>query len=317
VEDAVLLVALDGARIDYTRVGEGGLGLRFVGNDHETLLRHEVEGWDAEGTSFIWVHVPSVAQGTRFFMYYDGPDEPAPFGIGDVWPPAYGAVWHMSDGGLDATLNANTADGVVDEVPGQIGPGAATPSDGGTGYVVGAAAGVNNLFGTGGTFSAWVRPAGFDALGQDVVAMKAELSSGDGGWALVLDGDADSFAFSRGYAMQRRITWTMVDAVPLAAWVHVAVIYDDSAGVAGEATFVVNGATAATQRTSNGNPSNPADGDAAQALQIATELVGRFDEVRVRSGGTVTDAILDYRSQTDQLLEYGPLDISGCFADPG
>jgi hypothetical protein len=69
-----------------------------------TVYPHEIDTWDPEGESLIWVKVPTVDKDTAFAMYY-GYGTTAPESKTAVWS-GYKAVWHMNEAdgnALDAT----------------------------------------------------------------------------------------------------------------------------------------------------------------------------------------------------------------------
>lgn len=94
-----VMVRLDSTRIDYSRAGVGGAGLRFVDKD-ENMLPAEIELWQPGGESFVWVRVPRVEADSHddyMWMYYGNTNSlPAPTGE-DVWSNEFSAVWHMDD----------------------------------------------------------------------------------------------------------------------------------------------------------------------------------------------------------------------------
>lgn len=93
------LVRLSSARLpgfDPADAGEGGANLRFADLDG-TLLSHDVDEWNPEGESIIWVSVPEFKPGTAIALYWDpkpGAELPA-VTPSDVWDAAgYCGVWH-------------------------------------------------------------------------------------------------------------------------------------------------------------------------------------------------------------------------------
>ena len=96
------LVRLSSARLpgfDPADAGEGGANLRFADLDG-TLLAHDVDEWNPEGESIIWVSVPEFKPGTAIALYWDpkpGAELPA-VTPSDVWDAAgYCGVWHCGD----------------------------------------------------------------------------------------------------------------------------------------------------------------------------------------------------------------------------
>lgn len=94
-----LLVRLSSARLpgfDPAAAGEGGANLRFA-DLNGTLLSHDVDEWNEEGDSIIWVSVPEFKPGTKIAIYWDPkPGAQLPeVNASDVWDAAgYCGVWH-------------------------------------------------------------------------------------------------------------------------------------------------------------------------------------------------------------------------------
>lgn len=90
---------------------ESGGELRFADGKGRSLP-HEVERWDANGESLVWVRVPALTRGTTFTMHYGG----NPAGAVDprlTWSAGYAGVWHMAeDGGVVADSTSNGLDAV-------------------------------------------------------------------------------------------------------------------------------------------------------------------------------------------------------------
>ena len=111
---------------------EGGADLRFTDGNGTSPLPCEVESWDPNGTSFIWVKVPTLTKDTRITGYYGWNLAPA-VDATDVWDEHYSAVWHMgaasgSRSQKDSTSNGKTvicpatySDAVQSGVEGAVG----------------------------------------------------------------------------------------------------------------------------------------------------------------------------------------------------
>ena len=102
----VKLAAGQPAGFDYADCAEDGADIRFASPDG-TVLPHEIDTWNTNGESLVWVKIPAVAgTATAFAMYYAAPD-PArlpPVDPHDVWTAAgHRAVWHFA---ADATESA-------------------------------------------------------------------------------------------------------------------------------------------------------------------------------------------------------------------
>lgn len=99
--DFPVLVKLSSAKgFDYSACASGGGDLRFALEDG-TLLSHEVDTWDATGTSLVWVKVPSFTPTTAIYVYYGytGSSIPA-VSLGDVWSNGFAGVWHLGESAL-------------------------------------------------------------------------------------------------------------------------------------------------------------------------------------------------------------------------
>lgn len=99
VDGFPVLVAVKTGRIDYAATQDQGQDLRFTDAGGK-LLAHEIERWDENGTSFVWVRVEHIDQTgsnhTQIQMYYGNPsaaDAQDPHGL---WSSTYAGVWHLS-----------------------------------------------------------------------------------------------------------------------------------------------------------------------------------------------------------------------------
>ena len=91
---------------DYADCAEGGADIRFATADG-LVLPHEIDTWNTNGESFVWVKIPALSgTATAFSMYYGAPD-PATLPTvdpHDVWTATgHRAVWHFA---ADATESA-------------------------------------------------------------------------------------------------------------------------------------------------------------------------------------------------------------------
>ena len=116
------LVRLSSARLpgfDPADAGEGGANIRFADLDG-TLLAHEIDEWNPEGESIVWVSVPAFKPGTAIGLYWDPkPGAALPAVVpSDVWDDAgYCGVWHCGDTALvdasSAAIPASYAEGAA------------------------------------------------------------------------------------------------------------------------------------------------------------------------------------------------------------
>ena len=111
----VKLAADAPAGFDYADCAEGGADLRFAAADG-TLLPHEIDTWNTNGESFVWVMIPAMTNGTAFTMYGGAPDPAVlpPVDPHDVWTASgHRAVWHFATNATESAqgLVASTTSG--------------------------------------------------------------------------------------------------------------------------------------------------------------------------------------------------------------
>lgn len=124
---------LDGFRYrDFRSVT--GADLRFTLPDGQTLLPHEIDHWDPEGVSLVWVGLPALASDSWFYAYWGGGREalePEPLApAASVWSDGFAGVWHLNDPLSDSTLFGRDAangygplnSGYYEGVTGMTGP---------------------------------------------------------------------------------------------------------------------------------------------------------------------------------------------------
>jgi len=97
------------AYTDFT--SDTGGDLRFVGEDLTRLLNFEIEQWDTNDESVVWLQIPELpVGGTNIWAYWNNPlDTTLPAGStnGAVWSEGFAGVWHLKDDVRDSTANAN------------------------------------------------------------------------------------------------------------------------------------------------------------------------------------------------------------------
>lgn len=92
-----------------------GGDLRFTAADGTTVLAHEIESWDPDGDSYVWVQVPRLTSGECVVAYWGNPQAltPPPYATdGSVWDDTFEVVWHLNETSgnhADASGNGHTA----------------------------------------------------------------------------------------------------------------------------------------------------------------------------------------------------------------
>ena len=310
--DFPVLVRLDPARIDYAATSPGGADLRFVADDHVTLLAHEIERWQPGGESLVWVEAPALAPApSTVWMYYGGAPAAPALDPAETWSNGFVAVWHLGADLLDASGGAHdgSATGTVAPATGKIGEG--RQLDGTEDYVdVGASAAFDALFASGGTLSAFFLADTPGDNGRGRILDRTLDSSIGSGWAMGMTDALVPGSFGFGYAFSNQFgLWTTpADSVTLGAWHHAAASFTE-----GDAAPVLYLDGAATGVVVDSAPS----GVPAVASSIAPRLggrcngldrdfAGRLDEVRVASAvRSPTWSAAEVLAAEDQLVQIG------------
>ncbi|MBI3986123.1 MAG: DUF2341 domain-containing protein, partial [Lentisphaerae bacterium] len=77
-----------------------GADLRFSASNQTDELNYEIERWDTNGVSYVWVQVPVLAgTNTQIWAYWgkSGAGAPAYTTNGATWENAYRGVWHLNE----------------------------------------------------------------------------------------------------------------------------------------------------------------------------------------------------------------------------
>ena len=85
---------------NYLDCAEDGSDVRFT-DANGNLIPHEIDSWDASGTSYVWVMLPTLSgNDTAFSMYYGAKDISSIPAVdaSTVWTETgYRAVWHFAE----------------------------------------------------------------------------------------------------------------------------------------------------------------------------------------------------------------------------
>lgn len=138
-----------------------GNDLRFLNAERTSALNYEIESWNTNGLSYVWVQVPTLSgPADHIWAYWGNPGavELPPYATsGAVWSEGYRAVWHMGSSLTDVTTNRTPATnfntavtaGIVGECRALDGDDYIHPALGAEWY----GANISNL-----TVSLWVKP---------------------------------------------------------------------------------------------------------------------------------------------------------------
>lgn len=296
-------------------------------------LPYEIETWNPEGESVVWVKLPKFAAGEKIALYYGG--ETVAQNAAAVWGN-YGGVWHMAEasgdvadssghkrtavpGGESAAQNIGTA--------GVLG-GARVNCQTGTAYLQ-----VQNAtqLGYGDTFtvSGWFKLDTKNTDGQPtLITTKQRRWDGDG-WGLRLQKNSESDLLVRGRGDSGDGTLVIQDVSLKTKWVHVLAAYNGWS-----VTVYVDGVKQKTYRSDKMPDlveaswvANPTDSEYPLTFGFNANNVwddgwsrpfwGSYDEIRI-SDGTMdaTRAKAEYAAQMPDALVYAVSDNSSAGYKP-
>jgi len=102
--------AIPGFLYDSFGSSTGG-DLRFADGDVKRLLSFEIESWDTDGESAVWVQVPELSgSNTSVWACWGHPSDtslPSYATDGSTWDETFAAVFHLADGAKDSSANGN------------------------------------------------------------------------------------------------------------------------------------------------------------------------------------------------------------------
>jgi lysophospholipase L1-like esterase len=290
-----------------------GSELRFADAAGKSL-DYDVEAWDTNGVSLVWVKVPSLARGTKFTMYYGGTpaDEVKAF---RAWSADYVGIWHMAES--DGDVSDASGNGL-----------AASPNGSGAAYSVAG----EGVFGKG-RFNTSVRNKGTGRsmlcvsdsylldLGSDFTMsgwVKMTDTIDGGGLARIAVRSADGATPEWEVALADATTLqacgsggaTLSATIPSAmdGWRHVAAVYDGTA-----LTVYVDGAVALSGAIAAAKDSNNKLCFGTKGGLYNGHFTGLFDEFRLRDAVCSADWVqAEYAQASSSFLAASPVaDISG------
>ena len=224
---------------DYTMCRPDGADLLFLGADGR-VLKHEIDTWNTNGTSFVWVCVPELTATTTLRLYFSAPDASAPGFTtdGSTWAPAnFRGVWHFAAispagvtpdstaSGLDSTAYKPTVStGRVDGIVGNcvLNSDDATTQVDKTGFLT---ANYNALaIGSTFTLSGWCRHRKNAANGWERLFSRKKGWQDSDGFEIELTNGSKVEMGVRGAAQNPQVKVPTPD-ISLGDWYHVSFVY--------------------------------------------------------------------------------------------
>jgi hypothetical protein len=259
-----------------------GGDLRFTDAGGVALLPHEIDEWNTNGTSPVWVSVPSFSATNFIWAYWGNPaatNPPAYSTNGSVWT-GYDLVWHLKQTGFpyaDSTLQYPALSGVAPaQTAGVVGHGQAF--NGSSTFLNAGTANLNNAF----TLSVWVNvaPAAYNC--QTIWANQSGGFSSNG-FAWFVDHFNSSnrqVLLDTGDGLNGLEISTPTNSVAFGQW-HQMAVSIDRLGAA--ATFYVDGAVVGSGPVVT-DFNNDADLNFGRFTNNSLYFNGAMDEARIQSG---------------------------------
>ncbi len=285
----VLNTNITGFAYESFTLPDNGGDLRFGNSNETTILNYEIEHWDTNGNSYIWVQVPELADSNTYIWVCWGnsmvTSAPSYTTNGSTWSQDFAGVWHLKEGGgpaaQDSTVNFNH--GTLVNSPawtnGQV--NGTLDFDGNTQYV-NAGSGSSLSFTNNFTLSAWINPTSYHTVGYFGL-MNGILGRGPAGtfnYSLQAK-DATTISFIKRTGVEGLQFYNFTGVPTLTTnWTLVTVRILD-----GTAMLYINGVFSGSMAV---GPIAPVAGD---VLYLGTEMPGQsecafagsLDEIRIRS----------------------------------
>lgn len=308
-----VLVRLDSTRIEYIEAADDGTDLRFVDADGLTLLPYEIELWNPNSVSLVWVAVPQIdasSTADHIWMYYGNASAPAGDEPAAVWGNGFQAVYHLGQSLADSVTGLAAVSQLTDSSPGQI--GMARQFYGSPSWLhLGSDRPLLRTVSQA-TLSGWVKP---DALPND--SFMVAVSAHDAAPTTTHTRASVDFYYSQVQMTSRaadsettgHYTFSPVGSVVSGSWNHVVgifdydawlhVVYVNGVEVAREGVTLTQHATADTNATSS---SIGAEDDGSRCY-----FDGLIDEVRIaRAARTAAWIAAEYLNQSsDAFVVFG------------
>ena len=297
---------------------DGG-DLRFFGAGGN-LIPHEIDTWNPDGISTIWVKVPRLTSATVVTAKYGCLNPPAVDARG-VWDDDYVGVWHLGEtaipmkesSGMTSAFSTANGSGIGYAAAGVA--GGAVDFSGGTGCSL-VAPDHDMLDGfTNCTLEVWTQQD--ERKNSAGVLSKRASESSDAAYYIRAAGT--SMPLGMGTSKTVANNW-MVAAYPtLEDWNHLAYTIDTTK-TSGNLRSYKNGAATETKSKTFSGPMLNSESDLVlgnfSATAAATTFNGRIDEVRISK--TVRSAAwIKATHDTIMLANFATYAVNGAAASPG
>jgi hypothetical protein len=261
-----------------------GGDLRFTDSNGFLIVPHEIDEWNTNGISRVWVRVPQIASSSDFIWAYWG--NPAASAApdystnGSVWSSDHFLVWHLKQSSIPFADSANENPAISGVSPsstvGLIGLGASF--NGASQYLGSQSISLGNNF----TVSALVK---LDTAATNIQTIWANKpggwnSAGFGLFVNSFDTADKKLCFETGDGVNGLTALTATGAVSFGTWHHVAASVDRAGGVA---RLYVDGNDATTSGSIISTLNNQAAVNLGRLTNNTLYLKGVLDEVRIEA----------------------------------
>ncbi|MBQ3811640.1 MAG: hypothetical protein II839_12585, partial [Kiritimatiellae bacterium] len=276
----------------YADCAADGADLVFADADGETAFPREIESWNTNGESLVWVRVPVLTNGFAFAATWGDPataSQPASQTDGSVWRPSgYVGVWHMaeSDGavadsaarGLDAVPSGPDAANACVAVAGPVGNGRQCATNAASSALSYLSVPFRTALNVGERFavSGWFDVSAAQSGDARLFSRKADYADQNGWETLWKPGNNNLIA--RGASGANIAAYAPSPAFAGHGWRHVCIVYEGG----NTAALWENGVlkkrnTYAAAPLDNGKPL----AIGGYAMDAGSQLVGSVDECRL------------------------------------
>ena len=303
----------------YADCAADGADFAFSSADGETAFPREIESWNTNGESLVWVHVPVLTNGFAFAATWGDPataSQPVSQDDGSVWRAAgYAGVWHMAEPsgtvvdsaahGLDAVPSGPDAANACVAVAGPVGNGrqCATNSAASALAYLSVPHGVAMDVGDAFAVSGWFDMSASQDADARFFSRKADYQTDRTGWEVVWKASNNEFG-ARGASKDNIVKYTPNPAFAGNGWRHVCIVYEGGKSAAlWENGVLKNRKTYAAAPLDSGKPL----AIGGYALDAGSQLVGSMDECRLLGAVPTADWIkAEYDAQANAgFLSFG------------
>jgi hypothetical protein len=267
-----------------------GGDLRFSDSSGTNTIFHEIDEWNTNGTSRVWVRVPQLASTNDFIWAYWGnpaaTSPPAWATNGSVWSSDHFLVWHLKESGFpyaDSAQQFPAFSGVTpSSASGLVGLGCAL--NGISQYLDAQAISLGSAF----TLDALVK---LDTGATNIQAIWANKPGGwnSAGFCLYVDSyntTDQQLRLETGDGTSGLTATTATGAVSFGQWHHLAAVVDRSGGTA---HLYVDGADRTQSSAIVTDFANQSGVNLGRFTNSAYYLKGTLDEVRIEASARSSD----------------------------